>query len=34
MIFRFLFRTVFLWILTKVLGRFLPILRRLPGLFR
>lgn len=34
MIFRFLFKTVFLWILTKVLGRFLPILRRLPGLFR
>jgi hypothetical protein len=28
MILRFLFRTVILWLLAKVLGRFLPILRR------
>jgi hypothetical protein len=34
MILRFLFKTVLLWLITKVLGRFLPILRRIPGLFR
>jgi len=26
---RFLFRTVLLWIVTKLLGRFFPILKRL-----
>ena len=34
MIFRYIFRTVLLWLIAKVLGRYLPLLRRLPGLFR
>ena len=31
---RFLFQTVLLWILTKVFGRFIPVLRRGINLFR
>ena len=31
---RFLFKSVFLWILTATLGRFLPILMRLLRLLR
>ena len=31
---RFLFQTVLLWILTKVFGRFIPVLRRGFNLFR
>jgi hypothetical protein len=34
MIFRFLFKTLLLWLIAKVFGRWLPVLRRLPGLFR
>ncbi len=34
MILRFLFKTALLWLLTKIFGRLLPILRRIPGLFR
>jgi hypothetical protein len=29
LVLRFLFRSVALWLLQKVLGRFLPVLRRL-----
>lgn len=34
MILRYIFRTVFIWLIARVLGRYLPFLRRLPGLFR
>ncbi len=34
MILRYIFRTVLFWLIAKVLGRYLPFLRRLPGLFR
>ncbi len=31
MIFRFLLKTVLLWVLGRLIGRFLPWLRRIPG---
>ena len=31
MIFRFLLKTVLVWILGRIIGRYLPVLRRIPG---
>lgn len=33
-LFRFLFRSVLFWLLSRVLGRFLPVLRRILRLLR